>query len=331
MSVSRLQSGLRLPRSPRRVSHAHAATRRRSRRALTLLEVLIAITLIGMLMGALLTFYWQTLSVRDKVIAQANRTELIQQTLGRICTELRAALGVSKIGYPVQRFSGDRRTITFLLEPLPPESSYVAYQPNQTNVAPQQDLHEITWSLWIDPLNTKDNGDPIVGGLMRDERRVMDPVIPESEAAEQDQIQYVRHELVSPELGYLEFRYFDGVQWSTTWSGGQGNPLPQQIQVTIGFDSIKKEDVENSDLEDYPVDRYPLGPDTANAQRYSTIVQLVGADSTLSNRLSSLSGANGENGQPSGMNGGMQNGGMQTGGLNGQAAGGDRSNEGTGP
>ncbi len=99
---------------------------------------------------------------------------------------------------------------------------------------------------------------------------------------------YQRHDLWSHELGYLEFRYFDGVEWSTSWQLDEGNPLPQMIQVTVGFDSISKIEWEDQDLETYPLDRYPFGPDVPQENRYTTIVRLPAADQMLTSRMQNL-------------------------------------------
>jgi hypothetical protein len=42
--------------------------------------------------------------------------------------------------------------------------------------------------------------------------------------------------IISPEVQSIQFRYFDGSSWATTWSGATAQTLPQavEIQVTIG-------------------------------------------------------------------------------------------------
>lgn len=258
-------------------------------RALTLLEVIISIALIGMLLGSLLTFFWQTLAARDQARRAADRTQLVQQVLGRIAGELRGCIGVDKIAFPIQQFSGSRRAITFVTAPLPPSDSYTVL--NATDTAPilEHDLREITYQLWIDPDQTTEEGDPLVGGILRTERQAINPFIPEEQVPEDEDLLYVRRDLWSHELGYLEFRYFDGVEWSTTWEVTGGNPLPQLVQVTVGFDSLTKDELDDQDLHSYPLDRFPLGSDVPYPDRYATIVRLPAADQTFSSRLHRLS------------------------------------------
>lgn len=189
-----------------------------TRRGLTLLEVIIAIALMAMLLSALMTFFWQTLKLRDAAAASVDRTQLVQQVLDRIGAELRNAVPVEQPGFPVVPFAGERRKITFLTNPLPTPESYAFYRESQRGGLPaQHDLREITYELWVDPQETLEGGEPLVGGVLRTERRAIDPYITEEEVSEDEDLLYVRRDLWSAELGYLEFRYFDGVDWYTRW------------------------------------------------------------------------------------------------------------------
>lgn len=264
-------------------------TRPASRRALTLLEVLISITLIALLLGALLTFFWQTLAARDVARRAADRTQLVQQVLNRLAGELRGCVGVDKVNFPIRQFSGQRRSLTFVTAPLPAPDAYVFYTQAEGRPHLPHDLREITYELWIDPDETTEEGEPLVGGILRTEREALNPYIPEEEVPENQDLLYVRRDLWSHELGYLEFRYFDGVEWHATWEVTEGNPLPQLVQVTVGFDSLTNAELEDQDLQSYPLDRYPLGPDVPYPNRYATVVRLPAADQTFSSRLHRLS------------------------------------------
>ncbi len=261
---------------------------RRAARALTLLEVVISIALIAMLLGALLTFFWQTLTVRDQAVLAADRTQLVQQILGRMADELRGSVGLEQISFPVEHFVGDRRRIRFLTAPLPPDESYAFYRESEEHPAPRHDLREITYELWVDPDQTAEGGEPLVGGIVRTERRAIDPTIREEEVADGEDLLYLRHDLWSPELGYLEFRYFDGVEWTTRWQVTEGNPLPHLVQITVGFNSITRAELEDQDLQAYPIDQYPLGPDVPDFNRFSTIVRLPAADQMFGSRMKRL-------------------------------------------
>ena len=264
--------------------------RRQPVRALTLFEVIISIALIALLLGSLLTFFWQTISIREQAAAAADRTQIVQQVLGHMADELRTSVAAEQIGFPLQRFAGDRRRITFVTTPLPPTDLYAFYRESEQRPDPRHDLREITYELWIDPEETTEDGEPLVGGILRTERRAINPSVSEEEVAEDEDLLYVRHDLWSPELGYLEFRYFDGVEWTTTWEVSKGNPLPQLVQITVGFVSLTKDELEDQDLEVYPIEQYPTGPDVPQPNHYSMIVRLPAADQMFTSRMNRIGG-----------------------------------------
>ena len=258
---------------------------RRTKRGLTLLEVVISLALITMLVGALLTFFWQTLEIRDQAMRAADRTNLAQQVLDRMAGELESCSALPDVGFPIEQFVGDRRSVTFITCPLPPDESYDFYRDAAYAPSPQHDLREITYSLWVEQDEETEEGDPLVGGILRTERRALDPYMPEAEAPEDEELIYVRRDLWAPELGYLEFRYYDGVQWAPRWQVSEGNKLPHQIQITIGFDSLTQEEYDDQDLDQYPIDQYPLGPNEPDINHFSRIVRIPAADMMFSARL----------------------------------------------
>ncbi len=71
----------------------------RTWRGLTLFEVVIAIALIALLLGTLLTFFWQTLAIRDQAAKNADRTQIAQQVLLRMAAELQAATGQDQVDF----------------------------------------------------------------------------------------------------------------------------------------------------------------------------------------------------------------------------------------
>lgn len=259
-------------------------------RALTLLEVVISIALIGLLLGTLTTFFWQTTETRRVAGASAARTQLVQQVLGRIAADLRESVAPDAFvvdSTPI--FVGTRRSITFLTAPLPAPDTYRIWRTGDPVPLPHHDLRELTYQLWIDPEKKTDDGQPVIGGILRTERPLIEPAVPIDQLPEEEAARYVRHDLWTYELGYLEFRYFDGVEWSTTWEVTQGNPLPHLVQITVGFESLTQDELDDKDLNDYPLTEYPLGPDVPRPDRYAVTVRLPGADETFSARLYKLS------------------------------------------
>lgn len=250
---------------------------RYARSALTLFEVITATALIILLLTTLLTFFWQSAQVRSEAAKLADRVQVARQVLDRMGNELRGCVGMEQIGFPVeQRLRGDRRSITFLTTGLASPEQYRNYSLSDSLPPAQHDLREISYSLWIDPENTTDEGDPIVGGILRSEKRTLNQQIVE----EGDPL-VVRNDLWSNELGYLEFRYYDGIEWDTTWDITQGNSLPQLIKITVGFNSITKSELDNADLDEHSLD----DPEPFDPARYSTIIRIPAADRFFGSRF----------------------------------------------
>jgi prepilin-type N-terminal cleavage/methylation domain-containing protein len=309
------------------------------RRGLTLLEVIISVALIGMLMGAMVTFFWQVVEVRDTAAQAADRMQIARQVLARIEAELRSCIGVATIGFPIEQplvedefledtedivrtaeevvvegddgfggeltgeladlfaggaaadpnapltgniplLIGNRRNITFLTARLPAGHQYEFIGVDELPPPAQHDLTQVSYWLWVDPEDTDEDGEPIIGGIMRTEKKTLNQFL-----VEFDDPLDVRNDLWSPELGYLEFRYFDGVEWDTVWDVTKGNSLPQLIQVTVGFGPCTNDELEDRDLEEYPLIDYPYGDDRVHRDRYSIIVRIPAADKFFSSRV----------------------------------------------
>lgn len=248
---------------------------RRSCRGLTLMETIVSIALIVTLLSAALTFYLEVVQVRDTTAVLSERTLLAKQVLSRMETELRGCVGMSH-GFPVeQRLAGDRRSITFMTTALPSDLQYQSFRESEKDALPpgQHDLRVLGYRLWVDPENQDENGQPIVGGIVRTEKRTLNQFIVE----EDDPLQ-LREDLWAHEFGYLEFRYYDGFEWDTVWDVTQGNSLPHAVMVTLGFKPLSTDELENRDLDQFPIADYPFGDEQEHPDRYSLVIRLPAAD-----------------------------------------------------
>jgi len=282
------------------------------RPGLTFLEIIIAISLIVLLLGAMLSFFWQVLEVRAAAAATADRMQIARQVLDRIAAELRGCVGFEELGFPIDQplveeelleegefeeevvglveagslplLVGNRRNITFLTTALPAEHQYEFFDESFNPPPAQHDLRQISYWLWIDE-ETDEDGDPIIGGIVRTEKKTLNQYLESDE-----ELLEVRNDLWSHELGFLEFRYFDGVEWSVTWDVTTGNSLPQLIQVTVGFESCTGDELDNRDLDEYPIEEFPYGDDQYHPDRYSVIVRIPAADKLYSSRINNQIG-----------------------------------------
>lgn len=100
-------------------------------------------------------------------------------------------------------------------------------------------------------------------------------------------------ELYAPDIRYLRFCYYDGNKWWDEWQVTGDSPLPQLVQVTIGYEMWPPfyEEVGDSDLREIneefctcmnedPVDCVPLARD-----QLSTVVRVIGADPLFRSRV----------------------------------------------
>ena len=170
--------------------------------------------------------------------------------------------------------------IQFLTATLPDRELYQFFGEFDQLPPGQHDLREVGYQLWVDPENTTDEGEPIVGGIVRSEKKTLNQLVVDEQNPEQ-----LRYDLWSNELRYVEFRYFDGVEWTTKWDLQDGNPLPQLIQITVGFEPLTRVELEDQDLTTYPLEQYPLDDGHPHPDRYSTIVRMPAADRFFSSRL----------------------------------------------
>ena len=266
------------------IRNPQSKIRNHARRALTLLEVIIAISLIIGLLSAAMAFFWQTMKAREQVAAAADKAALARQVLSKLTAELEACVGSDQVGFPVeQRLVGTRRGITFLTTALPDKNRYHFADPLQTPPPAAHDLTLLSYSLWVDPENKTDDGEPIVGGIIRTEKKTLNQFT----INEDDPLQ-IRNDLWSPELAYLEFRFYDGVEWDTKWEVTQGNGLPQLVQITVGFKPITEDEYEDTDLQTYSLSEFPLGDDLPHEDRYTTIVRIPAADRFFGSRVTKV-------------------------------------------
>lgn len=243
-------------------------------RAMTLLEVVIAVSLIAMLLGVLFTFFTKTAEIRRQAADRVQRAQVARQVIERMAAELRACVGFDEVGFPVeQRLIGDRRSITFLTTAMPARHQYGFLRPTDQPPPAQHDLTLVGYRLWVDPENTDENGEPIVGGIIRTEKKTLNQYL-----VEEDDPYDVRNDLWSHELGTLEFRYFDGREWDTKWDITAGNSLPQLVQITVGFRNVTRREWENADLLEFPLSEYPYGSDEVRPDRYTIVVRIPAAD-----------------------------------------------------
>jgi len=292
--------------SRRRVGGLRAA-----RPGLTLLEVIIAMGLTGMLLASVYVFYANVLQTREAADLITKDALLSRVTVARIADDVRNAGGFTP-GFGVG-LTGDKHSISVFRYVVPETDVFNEYQVGLDQLPPAKaDLRNVKYSLVWDEENKDENGDPICHGLFRSVQKTLNQVViredkgggalpegnaldraeEEGAADEEGPVEVnplgVEGELVAPEIKYLRFAYFDGAEWVDQWIGGDKaeNALPQAVMITVGRKPVLPEDEEADDEEANAVlqgtgdQLVQLHPD-----RFTVIVRLKQADRFLNSRV----------------------------------------------
>lgn len=260
------------------------------RRGFTLLEVVIAISLLVMLMTMLMIFYDNALVQRDEGTKRSRDAQLARVILERMAREVRQAVG-NVPGYGVGVFGyKDRIEVNTLV--MPDRKLSEVQTVRQRKLPPQFDLQQIRYYIAWDEENLTDDGDPRALGLVRRESKtyLRDAIVTSEEAEEsaeevEEAQMAFKEELYAPEIRFLELKYFDGATWWDDWELTQGNSLPQLVRITIGFEPVIPEDQELDIVEDdFLEDEDDIDP--LPADRYSILVRPEQADVFFGSRMS---------------------------------------------
>lgn len=293
------------------------------RRGVTLLEILLAMSLLVTLTSMTYWFYSSSLETSQQGTVQADKLRLARVVLDRITTEIRQAscstaedrlgirgekesIAISTLRVPTKDLSKKHSSRE---APPPAECDLVAVQ---YKIARHPDiLHEDGYEL---PLGlarvevlipravapgaskTSQSAQPAEGsadGAAPPEEVILEELFADGAEDEDASLgpDINWEELYAPEIRFLRFCYYDGYKWWDDWQVVGENPLPQLVQVTIGFEMHPPcgeefgQDKTNEEfcecLNKDPVDCEPLPKD-----QFSTIVRVTGADPLFRSRVS---------------------------------------------
>jgi len=249
-------------------------------RGVTLLELLLAVSLLLLTMGALFGFYGVALRATSEASEYTMRSREARVILQQIARDIRqAAVSPSGGGAPLR---GTMHSITIRTVSLPDPALMLEYGLDEEPPEPSADVRQIEYFLAVDEEETDEQGNPTVVGLVRrEQKRLTQRVIG---LDEQELTEQVR--LVSPDVKYVRFRYFDGADWTDVWMGGPGNSLPQAVRIEIGFepDPAMLAGEEDTLETDFDLLGTPSGQ-VEPQDRYSLVVRLPTADVLFGSRL----------------------------------------------
>lgn len=285
LDVGRLSSSF----APRSTLHAL--------RSFTLIETLLAITIIIMILGTVFSFYSQAMRLTVRGRERLADIQLARVVLHKIAGELR---GVTAAG---KRFntllSGEPDKISFITTVIPSRLVFLPADFTDRGRVIEHDLRHVTYYLSHPTDNgASDNGSTVVG-LGRDELRCMlTPLIEresdqdlspeelEKQQKEREQFKVdfdlggnealseqpiLQQTLISEKIKFLRFDYYNGKKWLSRWHPTERDALPRAVQVTIGYTEVPEEEARQEQL--LAMDQRPWHED-----RYSIVVSLILAD-----------------------------------------------------
>ncbi len=261
-------------------------------RSFTLLETMLALTIIIMILGAVYAFYGYSVRLTAAGREKLQDTQLARVILFKIASELKAVTSAGS------RFSavmvGEPDKITFLTTTLPSKLVFFPTDIFDKGRPVEHDLRSVQYYLG------RDENDPnIILGFERDELRcLLTPMIEEKSVEEltQEDIQNAQEEadkfkthfdlgdnkamsqqpilqqlILTDRIKYIRFDYHDGKQWLTRWHPIERDALPRAVKVTIGFSPVTEEEFQQESL--LSMDDRPWHDD-----RYTLMVSLILAD-----------------------------------------------------
>lgn len=283
---------------------------------MTLLEVVLAMGLLVLLSSMTYWFYGSSLSTRSSGLQANRKVQLARVVLDRMATEIRQIAANTQHRDVAILGSPDRLWISTVRLPHDAVNRY-QYR-SVDDPRPEFDLVKIEYKIATHPDIDHEDGYPLPLGLARvelrtrrmdsaetgeafrdpDEEFIPDEVPEELSIEDADPIdpsdpevdpQMRWEELYAPEIKYVRYCYFDGKNWWDDWDIQGDNPLPQLMQVTIGYEPQPPYDKlsANDDAEEFctcmnqdPMDCEPHPPG-----QYTMVVRLTQADVMFTSRI----------------------------------------------
>lgn len=207
-----------------------------AKRGFTLMEVLLALTIIVGFLGAMFGLYWRSLEVRKQTNTVLDKVTAQRLALDRISNELQTAMV-----YPFLQFglAGEAGKAEWITCRLPGPGAWMATDVMKSPRVPESDIQIVGYRLRE---GEDESGEMTILGLERTVQTVLAPEIVEE--AEGEDSAAVQMQLLTPHVKLIRFEYYDGEYWETSWTSAD---LPVAVKITIGD---KPHDSEQS-LDDY--------------------------------------------------------------------------------
>ena len=191
-----------------------------ARRAFTLIEVVLAISIAIGIMLVLLFFYQQAANLRTQLMQEAERLSTIRLLMDRITMELRTA---RPHAFFEATFIGESNFVQFVRTEL---VSDAAWKSGERVPSAQTDLRLVRYTVLTDT--------NAAAGLYREEEPLIETRTVRSASPSVDVTPPKAPEPLSEEIRYVQFRYWDGAKWVESWNGTK---MPFGVEISLAVES----------------------------------------------------------------------------------------------
>jgi len=276
---------------------------------MTLMEIVLAITIVVMMMGGVYAFYAGALDTRDKITATVERLSAVRAVMDRMTRELRAAkvFAAPKIDVEdidVDALAGPGAGVGDISDVAAGAdrggaagkgSDVITMMSRLTTIGMDGDTEQVAFptvslpgpSAGADGDATEAEQVILASGdfeLVGYRLRLADGETGEIIGLErsrkkemivtdvvEDEDENTEWVLVSPHVKFLHVRYWEGADWIESWAGGD---MPAAVEITLGFQPLP----EDYEPEDYPYEifRRVIYIPSADTGRRGTVVRGLG-------------------------------------------------------
>lgn len=236
--------------------------RQRVRSAFTLIEVLLAVSIIAGLLMVVLYFYQQAAELRTELLLDAERSSSARLLMDRLTTELRASRSHTFYEVPMV---GDSTYLQFITTDLPSQTAWTGERLGRVT-KPESDLKLVSYGAEISLEETN------VVGLARAEEALVElrtTVSSEATLPMDASTNKTNRILITEAFKYVRFRYYDGYKWLESWND---TFLPKGVEVTLGSEPMPA----YVEVEEYPYEVFrrviALPASDADEQRFKDLL-----------------------------------------------------------
>lgn len=208
----------------------HVRKSRRRASGFTLIEVVLAVSIVVGMMFVVMFFYHQAANLRNQLLQEAERVASARLLLDRLTAELRTAQAHRGLELS---FQGGADSLTFVKTDVLPRSAWSEGALGRVETA-QTDLKQVKYAL----ATAQEDTNTVTTGLVRTEsplvqaRQVVEARAGAVMMEEEEEPTVAGPEPLTTDIQYLQFRYWSGSAWVSTWSGAG---LPKGVEVSVGF------------------------------------------------------------------------------------------------